>query len=89
MFYTNKAGGDYAELLRWRLFFFTNEGNEPVPIHAEKGEMECKFWIKVDEFEIEKSIGYHMNPNFRKEIRKIIYEHFDYIVEEWNQYFMK
>lgn len=23
----------------WRFFFYSNEGNEPIHIHAEKGEM--------------------------------------------------
>ena len=69
-------------LLGWRLFFYSNEGNEPVHIHAEKGEMECKFWIKVDEFEIEEAFSYNLNPSAKKEIRKIIYEHFDYIVDQ-------
>jgi len=27
----------------WRLFFYSNEGHEPIHIHAEKAEMECKF----------------------------------------------
>jgi Domain of unknown function (DUF4160) len=76
-------------LLGWRLFFYSNEGNEPIHIHAEKGDIECKFWIKVDEFEIEEAFSYNMNPSSRKEIRKIIYEHFDYIVEQWIQYFIK
>jgi hypothetical protein len=36
----------------WRLYFWSNESNEPMHIHAEKGEMECKFWLNPDEFEI-------------------------------------
>ena len=36
----------------WRLFFYSNEGSEPIHIHAEKADKECKFWILVDEVEI-------------------------------------
>jgi len=36
----------------WRLFFYSNEGDEPVHIHAEKSGMECKFWLNIDEYEI-------------------------------------
>jgi hypothetical protein len=36
----------------WRLFFYSNEGNEPIHIHAEKAEMECKYWIFEEEVEI-------------------------------------
>ncbi len=28
----------------WQLFSTLTRGNEPIHIHAEKGEMECKFW---------------------------------------------
>lgn len=36
----------------WRLFFYSNEGNEPIHIHAEKAEMECKYWILEEDVEI-------------------------------------
>ena len=73
----------------WRLFFYSNEGSEPIHIHAEKGDMECKYWLNVDTFEITEALSYNMNPAAVKEIRKIIYEHFDYIVVEWNNFFKK
>ncbi|MEK7719053.1 MAG: DUF4160 domain-containing protein [Bacteroidota bacterium] len=31
----------------WRLYFWANENNEPIHIHAEKGDMECKFWLDI------------------------------------------
>ena len=73
----------------WRLFFYSNENNEPVHIHAEKGDMECKFWLDYDNFEIREEFTYNMSPTAKKEIRKIIYQHFDYIIDEWNKYFNK
>lgn len=30
--------------------------------------------------------SYRVSPRERKEIRKIIFEHFDYIVEQWNEF---
>ena len=71
----------------WRLFFYSNEGTEPIHIHAQKAEMECKFWLLTDEFEIKEAFSHNLNPASKKEIKKIIYQHFDYIVEEWNKYF--
>jgi hypothetical protein len=71
----------------WRLFFYSNEGNEPVHIHAEKAEIECKFWLLRDAFEIEEAKSYNLTPAARREIRKIIFEHFEYIVKEWDKYF--
>jgi hypothetical protein len=73
-------------ILGWRLFFFANESNEPVHIHACKGDMECKYWLFSDEFEIEESISFNMGPSDKKEIRKIIFEHFDYIISAWTEF---
>lgn len=44
-----------------RLFFYSNEGNEPIHVHTEKGDMECKFWLVVDEVEIVEAFSYHPN----------------------------
>ena len=73
----------------WRLFFYSNENNEPVHVHAQKAEMECKFWLKVDDFEIEEAFSYNLTPKAKQEIKRIIYGHFDYIVDEWKTYFNK
>jgi len=73
----------------WRLFFYSNEGNEPVHIHAEKAEMECKYWLIPEEFAIEEAHSFNLKPKDKREIRKIIFEHFDYIVEQWKIYFNK
>ena len=73
----------------WRLFFYSNEGTEPVHIHAEKADMECKFWLLVDEVEIKEAFAFNMTPASTREIKKIIYQHFDLIVDSWNKYFAK
>lgn len=36
----------------WRLFFYANEGHEPVHVHARKGDAECRYWIEADEYDI-------------------------------------
>ena len=76
-------------ILGWRLFFYSNEGSEPIHIHAEKAGMECKFWILIDEFEIKEAFSHNLTPAANREIKKIIYQHFELIVEEWNKYFNK
>ena len=73
----------------WRLFFYSNEGNEPIHIHAQKSEMECKFWIFEEEVDIKEEFGYNLTPQSRKEIRKIIFQNFDLIVQSWKEYFRK
>ena len=44
----------------WRFFFHSNEGNEPVHIHARKGDAECKHWLKPDVYEIEEAWSYNL-----------------------------
>lgn len=71
----------------WRLYFWANESNEPIHIHAEKGEMECKFWLDEDNFDIKPALEYNLTTQARREIKKIIYEHFEYITSEWYRFF--
>ena len=71
----------------WRVFFYSNEGNEPVHIHARKGGAECKIWLKVDMYDIEQAWEHDLSPRLQREIRKIVFDHFDLIVEEWKSHF--
>ena len=73
----------------WRFFFYSNELNEPVHIHVEKADKECKYWLKVEDFEIVEVVSYNLSSSDKREVKKIIYEHFDYIVSEWKRYFKK
>ena len=70
----------------WRLFFYANEGDEPIHVHARKAEAECKFWLDVAVFDIEEEWSHALTPRLRREIRKIIFDHFELIVDEWNQF---
>lgn len=76
-------------ILGWRFYFFSNENNEPIHIHVSKAEMEGKFWLDESTFEITESFSYNMSPKDKREIRKIIFEHFDYIIEQWKQFHNK
>ncbi|MEK7409680.1 MAG: DUF4160 domain-containing protein [Acidobacteriota bacterium] len=59
-------------VLGWRLYFYANEGTEPMHVHARKGDAECKFWLYPDRFEIEEDFEYGITPRLRREIRRII-----------------
>ena len=74
------------EILGWRLFFYSNEGREPIHVHARKAEMECKYWIVIDSFDILEAHAYRLKPRDRREIRRIIFDHFDYIVAQWEEF---
>jgi len=70
----------------WRFYFYANENNEPVHIHVQKAEMEAKFWLREDIFDIEEAYSYQMSSKDLREVRKIIFDHFDYFIKEWNEY---
>jgi len=69
----------------WRLFFYSNEGNEPIHVHARKGEMECKYWLDRAHFDLEEDFAYNMSPKDKRQIRKIIFDHFEYIEAQWDE----
>ena len=70
----------------WRLFFYANEGNEPAHIHCQKGEVECKYWLDRVNFDLEEAYAFNMSPRDRRQIKKIIFDHFEYIEQEWDEF---
>ena len=71
----------------WRVFFYSDEGREPIHVHAKKGDAECKLWLHPELFDLDEAWAYGMSPRLRREIRQIVFDHFDLIVEEWNRRF--
>jgi hypothetical protein len=47
-----------------------------------EGDMECKYWLDQDHFDIEEDLSYNMSPKDQRQIRKIIYDHFSYAIQE-------
>jgi len=70
----------------WRFFFYSDERHEPMHIHARKAEKECKFWLDPDQFDIREEYSYRMNQRDKKQVRKIIFEHFEQLVAAWNEF---
>lgn len=70
----------------WRLFFYFNKRNEPPHIHTRKGDVECKYWLHPDTFDIEEAFAYNLSNADRRAIRPIIFEHFDYILSEYQAF---
>lgn len=68
------------------MFFYANENNEPIHIHCRKGERECKYWLIRDLFDLDEAYAFGMSSRDRREIKKIIFEHFEYIEEQWNEF---
>ena len=75
--------------LGWRLHFYSNDRNEPIHIHAVKGDAECKYWLYPDEFRVEPAMEYNLTPRLRREVRRIIYDHFDELARAWEARFQR
>jgi hypothetical protein len=73
------------QIFGWRLHFYANEGNEPVHVHCSKGDAECKFWLDRERFDIEEAFAYNVSPKDRRQIRKIVLQHFEYIEAQWDE----
>jgi hypothetical protein len=48
----------------WRFGFYSNEGNEPMHVHAEKGDAECKYWLHPDALDIDEEFEYKLYAAF-------------------------
>jgi hypothetical protein len=70
----------------WRVFFYANERNEPIHVHCQKAECEAKYWIDMEHFDFIEAYSYNMSPRDKRIIRQILFNHFDYIVEQWDQF---
>ena len=70
----------------WRLFFYANEGNEPPHVHCRRGDAECKYWLVRETFELVEAYEYGMTSRDRRDIRRIIFQHFEYIEEQWDEF---
>ena len=70
----------------WRFFFYSDEGDEPIHIHCRKGEKECKYWLDTENFDVEEAYSHQMNNKDKRQVKKIIFEYFEQIEEEWNKF---
>jgi len=70
----------------WRFFFYANERNEPPHVHARKGDADCKYWLRSETYEIEEDHAYNMNPADRRTVRKIIFDHFEHLLSEYESF---
>ena len=55
-------------------------------LHCKKGDKECKYWVDSDSFDLEEAYAFGLSPRDRREIKKIIFEHFEYIEQEWDAF---
>ncbi len=68
---------------KFRFFFFSNEGNEPMHIHVESDNKYAKFWLEP--VQLTKSVGYSAKE--LNEIRKLVLDNANTFKEKWYEYF--
>jgi hypothetical protein len=73
-------------VMGWRFFFYANEGKEPIHIHCQKAEKECKYWLDILNFDLVEAYSYNMNKKDKRQVKKIIFEYFEFIENEWNKF---
>lgn len=70
----------------WRFFFYANERDEPIHIHCRKAEKECKYWLDPENFDVKEAYTFNMNNKDKRQVKKMIFEYFETIESEWNQF---
>ena len=73
-------------VMGWRFFFYSNERDEPIHIHSKKADKECKYWLDTENFNVIEAYSYNMNNKDKRQVKKIIFEYFEYIENEWNSF---
>jgi hypothetical protein len=70
----------------WRIFFYSNE-EEPIYVHAQKEDAECRVRLHFVRYDLTEEWAHGMTPRLRREVRQIIFEHFDMICDDWVRFF--
>jgi len=72
------------EINGYRFFFYSNENNEPIHIHISKGSAEAKYWLLPN---LSEAYSYNFKVGERKEIKKLVKDNADEIIQKWNEFF--
>ena len=70
----------------FRFFFYSNENNEPIHVHIEKGSAEAKIWLEPT---IEITYMFEFNNKEAKEIMDILAINYEQFKTKWNEFFNK
>ena len=68
---------------RYRFYFLSNEGQEPVHIHVKAGNDQAKYWL----YPIELASNYGFRAHELNEIGQIVEQHQVELMEAWDEYF--
>jgi hypothetical protein len=62
------------------------QGRVPQHVHCAKAEKECKYWLDRENFDVMEEFAVNMTPRDRREIKRIIFESFEYIEAKWDEF---
>ena len=67
----------------YRFFFYSNEGQEPPYIHAERDDKVAKYWLEP----VDLASSYGFRSHELKQIRALVIEHRETFLEAWHVHF--
>lgn len=70
----------------FKFYFYSDEGNEPAHIHVKKGDGWSKWWLDPT---VEEEFAYGFTLQERRQIKRLINEHYQYLNAQWNEYFQR
>jgi hypothetical protein len=68
---------------RFRFFFFSNEGTEPLHIHVQAAGNVAKFWLDPTRL----AANHGFNGRELGEIERLVQGHHKQLIEAWHDYF--
>jgi hypothetical protein len=67
----------------YRIFFYSNEGDEPPHVHVEYEDSEAKFWLEP----VELARNYGIASHRLTRVQSLVKEHQTELSKAWNDYF--
>jgi hypothetical protein len=69
----------------YRFHFYSDEGKEPLHIHIETPDGECKFWL--DPIRLARNKG--VSTNVLRHIEKMVFEHNEILRDKYYEHFSR
>lgn len=69
----------------FRFHFYSDERNEPVHIHIETPEGECKFWLEPVRLARNRGIA----PQVIRRLEKLVFQHEDLLRKKFYEYHLR
>ena len=68
----------------YRFYFYSHEPNESPPVHVDRDRCSAKFWLQ--KVTLADNVGFAKNE--LNQLHNIVREHQQYLLDQWNEYFV-